>query len=131
MILTTLHMRFNEEYPNNQVSRTILFQLLPVWIIPMLKQSQEVCQCIYHENINFLLKSLCKYIRSNHVNCDLHEIQTSDVIWENSVCGKYNVNCVRRECTNCSIDNIDILFSFGNNNLLDEIELFQWKGVTR
>ena len=26
--------------------------------------------------------------------------------------------------------NFDILFSFDNNNLLDEIELFQWKGVT-
>ena len=128
--IDNLHIRFKEKYPNNQVSRTIFFQLCPVWIIPMLKQSQEVCQCICHENINLLLESLCKYIRSNHVNCDLHEIQTSDVIWEKTVCGKYNLNCVRCECTNCSVDNIDILFSFHNNNLLDEIELFQWKGVT-
>ena len=76
-----------------------------------------------------LIFSSSHYV-STYVNCDLHEIQTSDVIWEKTVCGKYNLNCVRRECTNYSVDNIDILFSFHNNNLLDEIELFQWKGVT-
>ena len=69
------------------------------------------------------------YVSANKLDSDFKNIQTSDVIWEKTVCGKYNFGCVHRECANCGVDNIDTLFSFNDNNLEDIINIWQWKTV--
>ena len=40
---------FNEQYPEHKVGRTKFFGLRPLWVIPVQKQSQEVCKGIYQK----------------------------------------------------------------------------------
>ena len=58
--IDNLQKRFGQEYPNNQVFVAVFFQLRSLWVILLLKQSQEVCKCIYHEH-NLVLGSQGSY----------------------------------------------------------------------
>ena len=46
-----LHQIFNEQYPEHKVGCTKFFELRPLWVIPVEKQSQEICKCTYHKKI--------------------------------------------------------------------------------
>ena len=62
-----LHQAYNFAHPENQVGRTIFFQLRPSWVIPLKEQSQEVCQCIYHENIDLICDTVEKLARKKKI----------------------------------------------------------------
>ena len=53
--IDVLFQDYKKNHPNNQIGRSKFFQLRPKWVIPVQNQSQEVCQCIYHENINLIV----------------------------------------------------------------------------
>ena len=40
--IDNLHQMFNEQYPEHKVGCTKFFELHPLWVIPVQKQSQEV-----------------------------------------------------------------------------------------
>ena len=46
-----LHQIFNDQYPEHKLGPTKFFELRPLWVIPVQKQSQEICKCTYHKKI--------------------------------------------------------------------------------
>ena len=49
-----LQKDYNSKHPENQVGKSKFFDFRPIWVIPVQKQSQDVCKCIYHENIDLI-----------------------------------------------------------------------------
>ena len=78
--IDNLHIKYNEAHPDHKVGRTKFFLLRPSWVIPIQEQKQEVCQCIYHENINLICESLIKFARQKKVMLDFKTINSADTI---------------------------------------------------
>ena len=59
---------FHEKYPEHTVGRTKFFELRPLWVFPVQKQSQEVCKWIYHKNIDMICETLVNNFRDFKLN---------------------------------------------------------------
>ena len=55
--IDNLHLMFNEQYPEHKFGCAKFFELCPLWVIPLQKQSQEICKCIHHENIDMICEA--------------------------------------------------------------------------
>ena len=84
--IDNLHQIFNEQYPKYKVSRTKFFELRPLWVIPVQKQSQEVCKCIYHENIDMICEGLVNKARFLRLPIHFKDVYNADNIWVKTVC---------------------------------------------
>lgn len=124
-----LHQSYNASHPENQVGRSKFFQLRPSWVIPVQQQSQEVCQCIYHENIDLICESLEKFARKKKLPLDFKSTRSADVIWTSTVCDKYNEDCVWRRCDKCGTFKVMNLFDLLLPYNDEMIDIYQWKSV--
>lgn len=48
--ISNVHRMYLEEHTDNPIGKSNFFQLRPLWMILVNKQS--VCKCVYHENVN-------------------------------------------------------------------------------
>ena len=126
--IDNLHQMFNEQYPKYKVSRTKFFELRPLWVIPVQKQSQEVCKCIYHANIDMICEALVNKARFRRLPIQFKDVYNDDNIWVKTVCSKYDETCVHRKCNKCGTGIIPSLFPF--EHLGEIIQVSQWKSVT-
>ena len=106
LLLVGIDVLDEEYHPNNQVGQSKFFQLRPTWVIPVQKQSQEVCKCIYHENIDKLCNCLVNFARKKKFVFDFKTGSTADNIWTVTVCDKYNQECIWRRCNICGASKI-------------------------
>ena len=127
--IDNLHIKYNEAHPDHKVGRTKFFQLRPSWVIPIQEQKQEVCQCIYHENINLICESLIKFARQKKVMLDFKTINSADTIWSSTVCNIYSESCCWRRCEKCGTDDIDKLVEPIKQYSKEELELYQWQTI--
>ena len=91
-----------------------VFELRPLWIIQVCKQSQDVCKCIQHENIDLICEVLINKAHSQKHNVKYKDVSTAHNIWEQTVCSQYNGNCAYRKCDRCCTTVIPNLFPFQN-----------------
>ena len=92
--ISNVHRKCLEEYPDHPIGKSKFFQLRPLWAIPVNKQSQEVCKCVYHENIDMICTSLVNKGRLEKLETDYKIIENADSIWKATVCDIYNKNYV-------------------------------------
>ena len=77
------------------IQRIKFFKLRPLWVIPSNKQSQEVCKCVYHENVDMVLEALQNKAREKKLKTvDYQKISNADSIWKETVCDVHNEDCV-------------------------------------
>ena len=88
--IDNLHQMFNEQYPEHKVGRTNFFELCPLWVIPVQKQSQEVCKCTYHENIDMICEALVNKAQFKRLPIQFKDVSNADNIWAKTVCSKYD-----------------------------------------
>ena len=92
--ISNVHKMYLEEHPDNPIGKRKFFQLRPLWVIPVTKQSQEVCKCVYHENVDMLCTSLVNKARFEKLETDYKMVANADSIWKVTVCDIYNEDCV-------------------------------------
>ena len=100
--ISNVHRNYLDEHQDHPIGKSKFFQLRPLWAIPVNKQFQEVCKCVYHENIDMICTSLVNKARSEKLKSDYKVIANADSIWNVTVCNIYNKDCVWRQCENCS-----------------------------
>ena len=122
--IVDIHRKYLENHPENPIGKSKFFELRPLWIIPVQKQSQDICKCIYHENIDLICQALTNKASKDKIQLYFKEVSTADDIWQLTVCDIYNEDCVWRRCSKCKA-NISKLLPFQDVN--SEIEYYQWK----
>ena len=73
--ISNVYRKYLEEHPDHPIGKSKFFQLRPLWVIPVNKQSQEVCKCIYHENIDMICTSLINKARLEKLKTDYKILQ--------------------------------------------------------
>ena len=127
--INNLYSKFIDSYPNHKIGRSNFFSLRPNWLLPVQAQSQEVCKCIYHENIDLVCTALANFSRSKQTQIDLKSFASADNLVKTTVCDIFDKNCVWRSCGNCSINNIYKLFEPLQTFYNDQITIYQWERV--
>ena len=79
--ISNVHSMYLEEHPDNPIGKSKFFQLRPLWVIPVNKQSQEVGKCVYHENVDMLCTSLINKARFEKLETDYKMVANADSIW--------------------------------------------------
>ena len=78
--IDNLYSKFIYSYPNHKIGRSKFFSLRPNWVLPVQAQSQEVCKCIYHENIDLVCTALANFSRSKQIQIDLKSFQLQTIL---------------------------------------------------
>ena len=125
--ISNVHRMYLEEHPDNPTEKSKFFQLRPLLGIPVNEQSQKVCKCVYHENVDMLCTSLVNKARFEKLETDYKMVANADSIWKVTVCDIYNEDCIWRKCEKCTPKSIEKLFPFKDTD--DIIEYFQWETV--
>lgn len=94
--ISNLFNKFKEKYPRTQTK-----EIRPKWGIPVQQQSQEVCKCIYHENIDLICISITNFSRSKMFEIDYKLVSNTNNIWKATLCYTFKEKCVWRKYENC------------------------------
>ena len=124
--IVDIHHKYLESHPENPIGKSKFFELRLLWVIPMQKQSQDVCRCIYHENIDLICQALTNKARKDKIQLNFKEVSTADDIWQLTACDIYIKDCVWRY-SKCKASNISKLFPFQDVN--SEIKYNQQENV--
>ena len=92
--ISNVHRKYLDEHPDHPIGKSKFFQLRPLWVIPVNKQFQEVCKCVYHEKINMICTSLVNKARFEKLETDYKIIANADLIWKSTACDIYSKDCV-------------------------------------
>ena len=122
-----LYSKFIDSYPNHKVWRSKFFSLRPNWVIPVQAQSQEVCKCIYHENVDLICTALDNFSQSKQIQIDLKSFATADNLVKTTVYDIFDKNCVQRNCENCSTNNIYKFFEPLQTFYNGQIIIYHWE----
>lgn len=76
------------------MSRSAFAELIPAYVVPKAALAHRVCLCLYHENVNLLLKSLDKYVGGKV--CSSLQAFTDSL-----VCSPINEECMFSACPLC------------------------------
>ncbi|CAF4104405.1 unnamed protein product, partial [Rotaria sordida] len=89
----------------------------------------DTCLCIYHENMDLLLKGLNKYLKVNSlVQNGGFEVITNKYLINRIICSIPTENCFTRQCNMCGMINPSDIFKENNNINYDENAIWsQWK----
>lgn len=91
------------------MKRSKFHSLRPKNVFLMKETPQEICKCLYHENMEFLFKS----IGSNY----------DGSFWDEMLCdSELKSSCWSNQCDNCK----DFSFVFPNKDLNETVKLRQW-----
>lgn len=124
LLLTTVleaHKKFKEMYPDREISLSKFHELRPKHVILISKASQNICLCIYCENINFLFNSLREFL-----NFDAKRI--SELICE-LMCDQDSFSCASGKCTYCSNSSENIKNLIPSESFNKEIKFQRWEKV--
>jgi hypothetical protein len=94
--LRELYQLFMEEHPKVVISQSSFQDLRPCNVLYKSSTPQNVCVCIYHENISLLLKALNEYVHG------LKSIDLSSFI-KLLVCDDTQQACMFSDCNQCSL----------------------------
>ncbi|CAM4792277.1 unnamed protein product [Rotaria magnacalcarata] len=103
------------------LGRTVFADVRPKYVVVKSSMAHRVCVCIYHENVNLLLNSLCKHVNGS-VCSDLHSFTSA------LVCDESNYDCMSSNCFTCA-NYFDLYIK---SNAIDKntlIKWYQWKYV--
>ena len=78
--INNLYSKFINSYPNHKIGRSNFFSLRPNWVLPVQAQSQEVCKCIYHENIDLVCTALANFSNQNKSKLILTVLQLQTIL---------------------------------------------------
>ncbi|CAM4848043.1 unnamed protein product [Rotaria magnacalcarata] len=112
---------FLAENPGISLGRTVFADVRPKYVVVKSSMAHRVCVCIYHENVNLLLNSLCKHVNGS-VCSDLHSFTSA------LVCDESNYDCMSSNCFTCA-NYFDLYIK---SNAIDKntlIKWYQWKYV--
>ena len=90
-MIEDLHKDYNTKHPENQVGKSKFFDFRPIWVIPVQKQSQDVCKCIYHENIDLICTALINFSRKKKLQEIADNIGKLTVIYSKKIVSGENV----------------------------------------
>lgn len=114
------HKLFLSENPDLNIGMTKFHELRPKYVLPFGKKDQEVCMCIYHENISMILSgigALCPDLPKN-----------PEIIAKESVCAfdDDHISCIDRACSVCGVEKyLDVKIS--EDNLDYTVKYYQWQ----
>lgn len=119
MNIREAHALFLDENPEVAIGKTKFHDLRPQHVLSSGKKSQEVCMCIYHENIQMLLsgmKVICPELPSN-----------AEVLAKESVCAfdQDHITCIDRSCLLCSAEEC-IDRKIPEEMLEHSVKYYQW-----
>ena len=103
---------FMKNILNIQLVALSYFELRPLWVFPVQKQSQEACKWIYHKNIDMICETLVNKARFQGLQIKFKDVSNADHIWVKTVCSKYDETCVHRKCNKYETGVIPSLSSF-------------------
>lgn len=116
--------RLFQEESGIKVGLTKFSQLRPPQVQPMTARDQQVCACIYHENIDLLLSALSTSVVNELPKC-------SEDAFEKTVCDPISIKCIDRMCKKCGVDAFldDII---GKSKQPDTpVSYYQWHNVDK
>ncbi|CAF0865081.1 unnamed protein product [Didymodactylos carnosus] len=87
----------HEENKGIIISRSSFAELRPPFVVPKAALAHRICVCIYHENVNLLLKAIDKFVKGN-VFSSLQQFTRT------LVCNTANQECMFLTCPLCEID---------------------------
>ena len=94
--IDNLCSKFIDLYPNHKIWRSECFSLRSDWILSVQAQLQEVCKCIYHENVDLVCTALANFSRSKQIQIDLKSFVTADNLVKTTVCDIFDKNCLEK-----------------------------------
>lgn len=88
------HSLFHLEFPQHRLSATSFQELRPPYVLLNSAMSQRTCVCVYHANVDLLLKALDKHLDWT-IGCDLRSFTTA------MVCDEESESCMTGMCRQC------------------------------
>jgi len=116
--ISEAHQLFKEE-SSLKIEKSKFAELRPPHILPLSSIDQEVCICIYHENLDLLLQGLSKITS---------KCWSSEEAVAQTVCSLDTLKCVDRDCDSCGVTHLTDSLT----QSLDEdssISYHQWQKV--
>ena len=98
--LTEAYNEYKKEFPLNKIGHSMFEKLRPRDVTFAKLHHRQVCCCIYHVNIELLLKKL-NQLSINNGGKSIY-ITTHQMV-DSTLCGK-NIDCITRQCTNCGTE---------------------------
>jgi hypothetical protein len=90
-------------------------------VLFMTNSDQDVCYCIYHENIELMLLGLCKLA--------IPDLSCSKDIMTLTVCDIENIKCRSRSCENCGTNKVEEYFKDISSEL--PVSYYQWNTIDK
>ena len=109
---------FKTEHPEIKIGLSKFKELRPANCIPTSRHDQIVCACKYCENAELTLSAL----RLAGV-CSIDMPSTIHQLLKLTTCDMENEQCVKRECSSCSVDVINGLVTQSK----DSVDVYQWR----
>ena len=80
--ISEVQKKYLKGHPENSIGKNKFFKLQLLWVIPVNKHSQEVCQFVYHENVDMILEALQNKARAEHLKItDYQKISNAYSMW--------------------------------------------------
>nr|XP_042900443.1 uncharacterized protein LOC122269779 [Parasteatoda tepidariorum] len=98
MSIGEAHQLFLSENPDFSIEKSKFHEMRPKFVLPSGKKDQEVCMCVYHENIDMILSGI------GALSPDLPS--NSEAIAKETVCGfdEKHISCIDRLCSICGVE---------------------------
>ncbi|CAF1514376.1 unnamed protein product, partial [Didymodactylos carnosus] len=110
-----VHQMFIADNPGTSISRSTFANLRPEHVLYKSTLAHRVCVCIYHENVNLIIRSLSRNINGSFCQ-DLSTLTSS------LVCDETDERCMSSICHKCR-DNFDTNI---RKNIVNKNVLVQW-----
>ena len=111
---------FKKENQNVNIGLSKFFSLRPQFCLSLSKTPENLCLCIYHENMELIVAALRPFFPgvipesvSNFLVCDIN-----------------NLDCVLRTCSKCQDKADHLLTSCDEDILAEEVQYYQWTRET-
>lgn len=119
MSLNEAYSLYCASYPMQSIGITKFRMLRPKHVLLASQKHQEICYCIYHENIELILHGF------QNKSCGVQVYEVKELC-NLTLCeeGKRTELCIDRQCSNCCVDFTETHFS--QFDFDDNISYYQW-----
>ena len=120
MIVEEAHKVFQEKLPENLISRSQFAKIRPKHVISVTKARQNVCCCIYCENMSLFFATVKPYLSQPS------EIMNMNSLLQLLICKDDSYNCGIGDCSDCKNFFGKASQMFLQNHFEDGINFLQW-----
>ena len=79
--ISEVQIKYLEQHPENSIEESKYFELQLLLVIPVNKQPQEACKCVYRKNVDMVLAALQNKTRAEHLKItNYQKISNADSI---------------------------------------------------